>query len=287
MDVSIVVLAWEDVERTTACLRSLPAGAELVVVDNGSSTAVRDGIEKLCAQLGAGYVQTGANLGYAKGMNAGVARTTRPHLILANNDVVAHPGAVPRLVAALADPTVGLAFPKVVGAAGGDETAAGRFLTAPVGLGHATGLSMVAKGLRLVADPARADWFTGPFVALRRHTFDAIGGVDESSEFYGEDLRLCWAVRRLGLRVAYRPAATISHVGDASSRKRWSGAEIAQRQTRELVRATRQFGGRSGRVGSAAFVVGTVWRAAIARSPVRRATARGAIEGMRTGMRAR
>lgn len=287
MDVSVVVLAWEDVERTAACVRSLPGAAEIVVVDNGSSAGVRAGIESLCDATGARYVQTGANLGYARGMNAGVARTTRGHLILANNDVVAQPQAVARLVAALAEPTVGLAFPKVVDAAGDDETAAGRFLTAPVGLGHASGLSVLAKGLRLVADPARADWFTGPFVALRRATFDAIGGVDESSEFYGEDLRLCLAVRRLGLRVAYRPEATISHAGDASSSKRWTRAEIARRQTRELIRATRQLGGASGRVGSAAFVVGTVWRAAIARNPVRRAIARGALEGLRPGMRAR
>ena len=52
-DVSIVVLAWEDVERTAACVRSLPPGAEVIVVDNGSSPAIRDGIERLCAETGA------------------------------------------------------------------------------------------------------------------------------------------------------------------------------------------------------------------------------------------
>jgi N-acetylglucosaminyl-diphospho-decaprenol L-rhamnosyltransferase len=279
MDVSIVVLTWEDLDRTTACLRSLPAGAEVVLVDNGSAEPIRAGIERLAADRGATYLQTGANLGYARGMNAGAAKASRGHLILANNDVIAHPGAVDRLVDALADPGVGLAFPKVIGVDGGDETEAGRFLTAGVGIGHATGLSLLAPGLRLVAAPARADWFTGPFVALRRETFDAIGGVDEASEFYGEDLRLCLAARGRGLRVAYVPAATIGHAGDASAVKRWSRDEISRRQTRELVRATRQYGGPSGRVGSAAFVVGTVWRAVLSRD--RRAVAKGAVEGMR------
>jgi GT2 family glycosyltransferase len=281
MDVSIVVLTWENLDQTRMCVESMPQGVELVVVDNGSAADIRIGIERLCAEAGAVYVQTGSNLGYAKGMNAGARRATRGRIILANNDVIAGPKCVADLVSELDDPRVGVAFPRVVDDRGGDVTAAGRFLTVRVGLGHATGLSLVAPRLRLVARPSRADWFTGPFVAMRRDVFDLIGGVDESTEFYGEDLRLCWAVRNLGLRVAHVPAAVISHLGDASARRRWNSHEISRRQTRELIRATRQFGGRGGRVGSAAYVVGAVWRAAVARDPLRRAIARGAVEGMR------
>jgi N-acetylglucosaminyl-diphospho-decaprenol L-rhamnosyltransferase len=283
MDLSIVVLAWEDIDETRRCVRSLPAGAEIVVVDNGSATHIRDAIEELCTEVGAVYVQTGANLGYARGMNAGAAKASRSTLILANNDVIVHDGAVDRLVAALADPGVGLAFPRVVDQSGHEETAAGRFLTVPVGLGHATGLSMLARRLRIVAEPARADWLTGPFVAMSRTTYDAVGGVDESSEFYAEDLRLCWAVRRRRLRIAYVPDAVIEHLGDASSQRRWSTEEISRRQTREFIRAARQLGGRGSGLASAAYVAGAVWRAGLARDPVRRAIARGAIEGMRAG----
>ncbi len=278
-----MVLAWEDIERTEVCVRSMPTDAEVIVVDNGSSVPIREAIERLCAEVGATYVQTGDNLGYARGMNAGAAHATRGAIILANNDVIVHDDAVPQLLRALAESGVGAAFPKVVDAQGQDETAAGRFLGVAVGVGHATGLSMLFPRLRIIADPATADWFTGPFVAMTRATFDALGGVDETSAFYSEDLRLCWAVRQRGLRNAYVPAAVINHVGSGSSTRRWSAEEISRRQTREFIRASRQLGGRRGQLAGAAYAIGVVWRSVVARNAVRRAMARGAIEGMRSG----
>ena len=282
MDVSIVVLAWEDFERTRACVLSLPREAEIVVVDNGSSTEIREALSAFCAEQGVTYVQSGSNLGYARGMNLGVRHTSRTSVILSNNDILVHGDAVPRLLAALDDPQVGAAFPAVVTPEGVPQTEGGRFLSVPVGLAHATGLSLVAPRLRIVAPPERADWLTGPFVALRRSTFDAIGGVDETSFFYSEDMRLCWAVRQQGKRLAYVPEALIMHEDDATAKRRWSEEEISQRRTREFIRASRDLGGRRGHIAAAAYVCGTLLRAAVGANPVRRAIARGALEGMRT-----
>ncbi|MFI7606792.1 glycosyltransferase [Micromonospora sp. NPDC049366] len=278
MDVSIVVLAWEDFERTRACVLSLPRAAEIVVVDNGSSESIQQALSKFCAEQGVAYVQSGSNLGYARGMNLGVRHTSRANVILSNNDIIVHEGAVERLLAVLEDPQVGAAFPAVVTPDGVPQTEGGRFLTAKVGLAHATGLSLVVPSLRIVAPPTEADWLTGPFVALRRSTFDAIGGVDETSFFYSEDMRLCWAVRQRGLRLAYVPEAVIMHEDDATAKRRWSEAEISQRRTREFIRASRDM---SGRFAATAYVCGTVWRAAVGANPVRRAIARGAVEGLR------
>ncbi|MGN9808277.1 glycosyltransferase [Micromonospora sp. BQ11] len=281
LDVSIVVLAWEDFERTRVCVLSLPAEAEIVVVDNGSSEPIRKALSEFCAQRGVRYVQSGANLGYARGMNLGVRHTTRSHVILSNNDIVVHEGAVERLLTALEDRTVGAAFPGVVTPTGVPQTEGGRFLSVRVGIAHATGLSLVVPSLRIIAEPTKADWLTGPFVALRRSTLDAIGGVDETSFFYGEDMRLCWAVRQRGLRVAYLPDAVIMHEDDATARRRWSEEEISRRRTREFIRATRDMAGRRGQVAGAAFALGVMLRAAVGPNPKRRATARGALQGLR------
>ncbi|TDB80450.1 glycosyltransferase [Micromonospora sp. KC721] len=281
MDVSIVVLAWEDFTRTRACVLSLPREAEIVVVDNGSSEQIRQALAEFCAEQGVKYVQSGSNLGYARGMNLGVRHTSRSNVILSNNDIVVHDGAVARLLAALDDPGVGAAFPAVLTPQGVPQTEGGRFLSVRVGLAHATGLSLVAPKLRIVAPPERADWLTGPFVALRRDTFDAIGGVDETSYFYSEDMRLCWAVRQRGMRLAYLPDAVIMHEDDATAKRRWSEEEISRRRTREFIRASRDMGGRRGRVAATAYVCGVLLRAAVGANPVRRAIARGAVEGLR------
>ncbi len=276
-----MVLAWEDYERTRACVLSLPRAAEIVVVDNGSSEGIRQALSEFCAAQGVRYVQSGSNLGYARGMNLGVRHTTRANVILSNNDILVHEGTVERLLVALEDPMVGAAFPGVVTPAGVPQTQGGRFLSVPVGIAHATGLSLFVPSLRIVAEPAKADWLTGPFVALRRSTLDAIGGVDETSFFYGEDMRLCWAVRQRGLRLAYLPDAVIMHEDDVTARRRWSEEEISQRRTREFIRATRQMAGRRGQVAGVAFTLGVLLRAAVGPNRVRRAIARGALEGLR------
>ncbi|MDG4837039.1 glycosyltransferase family 2 protein [Micromonospora sp. WMMD967] len=281
MDVSIVVLAWEDFERTRACVLSLPAEAEIVVVDNGSSLHIQESLSEFCAQQGVRYVQSGSNLGYARGMNLGVRHTSRANVILSNNDIIVHADAVARLLTALEDPEVGAAFPGVVTPEGVSQTEGGRFLGLGVGFAHATGLSMVLPNLRIVAPPEKADWLTGPFVAMRRSTFDAIGGVDETSFFYSEDMRLCWAVRQQGLRLAYVPEAVIMHEDDATAKRRWSEEEISERRTREFIRASRTMGGRRARIATTAYVGGVLLRAAVGGNPVRRAIARGAVEGLR------
>ncbi|WFE42583.1 glycosyltransferase family 2 protein [Micromonospora sp. WMMD998] len=279
MDVSIVVLTWEDFERTRACVRSLPAGAETVVVDNGSAAGIADALRALCAETGATYVRSETNLGYARGMNLGVRHSTRSRVVLSNNDIEVRPGAVERLAAELDDPAVGAAFPRVRDVDGVDRTAAGRFLTVRAGVAHATGLSLVLPRLRIVAPPERGDWLSGPFVAIRRETLERIGGVDESSFFYSEDLRLCWAVRRLGLRLAYLPDAVVTHEDDASAKRRWPAEEIARRQTREFIRASRELAGWRGTVACSAYTLGVLARAAVG-GGARRAVARGALEGM-------
>jgi N-acetylglucosaminyl-diphospho-decaprenol L-rhamnosyltransferase len=280
MDVSVIVLTWEDVHRTAACVRSLPHGTEIIVVDNGSGTEVGSGLRAVCDETGARYVRADANLGYARGMNLGVRHATRSTVILSNNDIVVHQDAIAQLLAALEDPTVGAAFPKVHDVTGADQTAAGRFLTIPVGVAHATGLAIAFPRLRIVATPERADWLSGPFVAIRRHTLDEIGGVDESSYFYSEDLRLCWALRQRGLRLAYVPEAVVTHEDDASAKRRWSVEEIARRQTRELIRAVRELAGWRGTVAGTAYVAGTLLRAGLGRGAMRRAVAQGAVEGL-------
>ncbi|ADL44736.1 glycosyltransferase family 2 protein [Micromonospora sp. WMMD718] len=280
MDVSIVVLTWEDFERTDGCVRSLPEGVEAVVVDNGSAAEISDRLRAMCAETGARYVRSETNLGYAKGMNLGVRHSTRSRVVLSNNDILVRPGAIERLVAELDDPAVGAAFPKVLDATGHDQTAAGRFLTVGTGVAHATGLSLVFPRLRIVAPPERGDWLSGPFVAIRRETLDRIGGVDESSFFYSEDLRLCWAVRRLGLRLAYLPDAVVTHEDDASAKRRWAAEEISRRQTREFIRASRELAGWRGTVACSAYTLGVLARAAVGGGAARRAIARGALEGM-------
>jgi GT2 family glycosyltransferase len=284
-DCSLVVLTWEDVEMTVRALMGVPAETEVVVVDNGSGPAVADRLGGECARRNATFVRLPQNLGYARGMNAGVEHARRGIVLLANNDIALRDGCVDALAAAFADPATVLAFPAVEDDAGRVVTPAGRFLTTARATAMMLGLTaLFPRRLALAADPATAEWFSGPLVAVRRSFLAGIGGVPTASFMYAEDYRLCWVARQVGLPARYVPQARIWHADDASARKRWSADEIARRQTRELVRAAAD-AHRSAvlrRIVAWQFVVGAAWRYGLRRQERRRAVLLGALEGARS-----
>ena len=112
--VTVVVLNWNNLPDTIECLESLRAvtypALRLLVVDNGST----DGSEAaLRARFpGLELLQTGENLGFAGGNNAGIRRALEggaDHVLLLNNDTTVDPGFVTAMVdAARANPRAGL-----------------------------------------------------------------------------------------------------------------------------------------------------------------------------------
>lgn len=97
----VVVLNWFGRKDTLACVESLRAGcpeAAALVVDNGSHDGT---LEEVAATFpGTDLLQTGANLGFTGGMNAGLrwaldgGATT---VTILNNDTIVPPGAMARL----------------------------------------------------------------------------------------------------------------------------------------------------------------------------------------------
>jgi GT2 family glycosyltransferase len=105
--VAAVVLSWNGKEDTLACLRSLGAATypelDVLVVDNHSSDGSAEAVAAQHPE--ASLVRLDANLGFAGGMNAGIAAARSDgasHVMLLNNDTVVEPGFLEPLVAALA-----------------------------------------------------------------------------------------------------------------------------------------------------------------------------------------
>jgi len=102
--VSIIVLTYNEVAYTRACLESLRRSTalpyELIVVDNGST----DGTPAyLRTVAGAKLVLNERNRGFAGGCNQGLALARGRYLLLLNNDTLLPAGWLERLLAGLAD----------------------------------------------------------------------------------------------------------------------------------------------------------------------------------------
>ncbi|WP_084040031.1 glycosyltransferase family 2 protein [Demequina sp. NBRC 110053] len=98
---AVVVLSWHGSEDTLRCVKSLrpeALGSDILVIDNGSFDGVLEEIERRWPRVHT--LQTGVNLGFAGGMNRGIAwaigRGARTITVL-NNDTVASPDAIAAL----------------------------------------------------------------------------------------------------------------------------------------------------------------------------------------------
>ena len=114
---SIVVVTHNNLVLTRMCVESVLANTlrtsyELIVVDNGS----RDGTARYLSRLAEshGRVRTlvnGANGGFPRACNQGLALARGSNLVLLNNDVMLPGGWLRRLLSHLGDQQVGLVGP--------------------------------------------------------------------------------------------------------------------------------------------------------------------------------
>jgi N-acetylglucosaminyl-diphospho-decaprenol L-rhamnosyltransferase len=228
--VSVVIVNWNAGEALGACLDSVAADAprdgrrEVVVVDNASEDASL-GLAR--ARVPAiRLVETGSNLGFAAGANRGAAAATGDVLVFLNPDARVRPGAIDRLVDALATtPGAGIA-------GGGLRDARGRWQPASARFGPVRHLLLDTTPGRLALRRRRAphvvEWVYGTFVAVRRDVFERLGGFDASYFCYGEDMDLCHRAARLGIGTIHVPEAIAEHGQNVSATRRFgSGREAA------------------------------------------------------------
>jgi N-acetylglucosaminyl-diphospho-decaprenol L-rhamnosyltransferase len=173
--------------------------------------------------VGVLLLQPGRNLGFAGGVNAGVAATRAALLLLLNPDAVPAPGALERLIEGFAahPEAAGLA-PRLAGADGAPQFAwqlrrlpslwdcLRQTLPWPAA-GAGTGPDAEPPPGAPVEQPAAAT------LALRREALLAAGGLDERFHpAWFEDVDLARRLRQAGAVLLYWPAAQFRHAQGAT-----------------------------------------------------------------------
>ncbi|MGI9017547.1 MAG: glycosyltransferase family 2 protein [Euzebya sp.] len=247
--VGLVVVNHNTKEDLLTCLSSAEdAGADrIVVVDSGSS----DGSLAAVAQAFPTVWRVALpNLGFGRGVNAGVARLHDSvegpchSIIVANADTRFTPGAIALLGAFLQDnPDVGAVGPKVIFPDGRLQLSARSFPDIPTAIGHALfGLvrpdNRWTRRYRLTDwdhESARdVDWLSGCCVAFNAEAFAQVGGFDPAYFMFVEDVDLCWRMGQMGWRVCFSPVAEVTHaigasVGRHRTRMVWEHARSLDR----------------------------------------------------------
>jgi GT2 family glycosyltransferase len=257
VDVAVVVVTYNSADVVGDLLASLPAAlsdlrADVVVVDNGSTDATR---EVLRGRTDCTLVES-TNLGYSAGINRGVKEAApAPAILVLNPDVRLEPGAVPTLLAALAEPRTGVVVPRVHGTDGRLHHSLRRepSILRAVGLNF-TGVPRLAEYVTRDAEyerPAVVDWALGAVLVMSQESYEALGGWDESYFLYSEETDFCLRARDRGYLTRYEPAARAVHIGGASGRSKATHAM-------QIVNRVRLFRRRNGAAASWAYFAVTV-----------------------------
>lgn len=232
MTLSVIIVSFNTRHATLECIESVlahsPPGTEIVVVDNGSA----DGSAQAIRQRYSAVVvdEAGENLGFAKGVNRGVAGSTGEYVLLLNPDTIVYEGSLEKLLEfAQLHPAYGLYGGRTLRRDGSVDTKSCWGAPTLWSLAcFAFGMSTAFKGSRIFDPESLGRWqrdtvrevpiVSGCLLLVRRDQWSALGGMDEVFFLYGEDAEFSIRAARHGLRPVIVPDAIILHdVGGATS----------------------------------------------------------------------
>jgi len=215
--VMIVVLNWNGLADTLACLASLAEldypEREVVVVDNGSSDGSVKAIRERFPTVT--VLENGENLGYTGGNNVGLRHALAQradYVLLLNNDTTVAPDFLRRLVdAAEADLQIALVGPTIYYY---DRPAviwsAGGAIDWQRGSTRMLGLNERDKG-QFGRRPRAVDFITGCAMLVRRIVPERVGLLDERFFAYYEETEWCVRAVRAGYKIVHVPLARMWH----------------------------------------------------------------------------
>ena len=217
-DLSVVVVTWNGDDLLKNCLESIVRtygdALEIVVVDNAdaeSTHALVGGFP------GVKYVPSPGNPGFAGGNNIGVRETTRPYILLLNNDTVVHGDSFTPLVEFLkTHPKVGIVQGTMnVPALGGGLDDCGVLMT-PFGIQRHLHRGEPTATTRL--SPRKVFAAKGAMMMFRRTVLDDLGFLfhDHFWSYY-EETDFCHRARNAGWQTWFVPTIPIDHIGGATS----------------------------------------------------------------------
>lgn len=232
VDLSIIIVNYKSRNFLEPCLASINAcppsvSREVIVIDNASY----DGSKEMIAAgyPGTIYIQSDANLGFAKANNLAAKTAAGRAFLFLNPDTIVLGTALETLFMGLqADAGAGSAgpvllntdmtlqtsciqsFPTIL-----NQVADSEYLRRAFPNSGLWGFSHANRGGELASE---VDVISGACLMVRKEAFEAVGGFSEDYFMYYEDTDLCYKIRRKGWRNIFIPSARVVHHGGGSAK---------------------------------------------------------------------
>jgi GT2 family glycosyltransferase len=249
MDISVVILSWNDKQYLETCLQSLKdatctCSMEIIVVDNASTDGSPEMVETSFPEVK--IIRNAENLGFPRGNNVGIKASCGKYIYLLNSDIKVFPGCLDTLADYLdQNPEVGMVGPRILNRDLTHQSSCRRFPTLWNNFCELAGLAKIFRGFRFFSgehmfyfkgDRLRdVDVLVGCFWTIRRTAVDQFGLLDEGFFMFAEDVDWCKRFWENGWRIAFCPGAQAIHFrGGSSTRK--DPVWLALTQQRSILR---------------------------------------------------
>ena len=172
MDLSILIISWNTLDMTRACLASVFEGlgglsAEVIVVDNASDDGTVMMIEAEFSQVR--LIRNDRNRGFAAANNQAIAEASGRHVLLLNSDTLVRGDVLPASVAFLdAHPDVGAMGCKVLNIDGSVQETNFDFPTLPRMVAGIVGLRKLGLHRPNPERETDVDVVAGCYILVRR-----------------------------------------------------------------------------------------------------------------------
>lgn len=224
MGIALIVVHYLSREPLSRLLDSIrrapPAPLREIILVNNSGEAVDDLLSDLPCP--ARVLTPGRNLGYARGVNAGIRAAGEEDVLILNPDITVAPDSIEALARCAAEHArAGIVAPKLTHPDGRLQDSARRFYNWRTLLLRRVPLGRWSERARAVrehimadwdhADTRPVDWVIGAAMYVRRRAIRDVGLMDERYFLYFEDVDWCQRMWRHGYEVVYCADARMVH----------------------------------------------------------------------------
>lgn len=201
---------------------------ELILVNHGNPPEMIQALRAMASDTDKFVlIETGANLGFAKGCNIGARRASGDLVLFLNPDAVLAPGVARQLKRSAGglDGDLWAIGGRIMNTDGSEQRGGRRGeLTPRSALVSFFGLDRLLPGVKnihlesepLVENLMPVKVVSGAALMMPREAFLSIGGFDERYFLHVEDIDLCRQIRERGGSVWFEPRAAIKHYGGTS-----------------------------------------------------------------------
>ncbi len=231
MDLSVIIVNYNTFELTKNTVNSIlkynyPFDVEIIIVDNASND---DSLEKLKDYFKDDviFIESDKNNGFSAGNNLALRNVSSRYVLLLNSDTVVWENTLVNIYKYMdAHDSVGACGCQVVLEDGTLDKACRRSFpnvkNSFFRLFHIpTGSDDNDYNLDDLDDGGiyEIDCLTGAFMFIRKNVLDDIGLLDETFFMYGEDIDLCYRIKKAGYSIIYYGKSKITHFKGSSSKK--------------------------------------------------------------------